>query len=34
MRNVAMRVYYEKRKHEIRNNYIDFLKKEFRPELQ
>lgn len=30
MRNLAMRVYYEKRKHEIRNNYIDFLKKEFR----
>jgi hypothetical protein len=29
MRNAAMKVYYEKRKYEIQNNYLDFLKKGF-----
>lgn len=33
MRNAAMKVYYEKRKYEIQNNYIDFLKKDFRKNL-
>ena len=33
MRNAALKVYYEKRKHDIQNDYIGFLKKDFRKSL-
>lgn len=33
MRNAVLKVYYEKRKHDIQNDYIGFLKKDFRKSL-